>query len=175
MARYCDGDEQSFNLLFERYAGKLHGFLLRQCRSHALADDLLQLTWLNVHRARATFATGEKFRPWIYTVANNIRRDEGRRGMRDRSDLTRTGGLPDRAAVAEEQSEEAALLKEALAEISETHREVIVLHRWQDLSFAEIAQVIGTTEGAVKLRAHRGYLALRDVLLAKKGNSDARP
>lgn len=163
MTRYCQGDERAFEALFTRYATRVHAFLLRHVRDRARADDLLQATWLNVHRARATFRDGERFAPWLYTIANNARRDDGRRRSRDQADLTREGTLPEPRV---EPDEPAALdaVQAALADLSESYREVIVLHRWHDLGFVEIAKILGTTEGAVKLRAHRGYLALREAL-----------
>ncbi len=168
MKRYRQGDARAFDALFRRHAGRVHAFLLRHVRDRARADDLLQTTWLKVFRARDTFREGERFTPWLYTIASNVRHDEGRRQARDLADLTREGTLPEPATatttapVAERDQVER--VQSALAKIPEQYREVIVLHRWHDLGFAEIAKVLGTTEGAVKLRAHRGYLALRDAL-----------
>jgi RNA polymerase sigma-70 factor (ECF subfamily) len=163
MRRYRDGDEAAFDALFQRHAPRVHGFLLRHVGQRALADDLLQGTWLHVHRARATFRDGERFTPWLYTIANNLRRDEGRRGARERADLSRDGRLPEpRGDQPDHELQER--VQAALQAIPESYREVIVLHRWHDLGFVEIARMLGTTEGAVKLRAHRGYLALREQL-----------
>jgi RNA polymerase sigma-70 factor (ECF subfamily) len=163
MRRYCKGDRRAFDELFARHAARVHAFLVRHLRDRARADDVLQATWLNVHRARATFTDGERFAPWLFTIANNARRDEGRRIARDHADLTREGTLPE-PPPAPARSPEAEAVQAALASIPESYREVIVLHRWHDLGFDEIARVLGTTEGAVKLRAHRGYQALRTAL-----------
>jgi len=167
MRRYRDGDERAFEALFTRHAPRVHGFLLRHVGQRALADDLLQSTWLHVHRARNTFRDGERFTPWLYTIANNLRRDEARRDARDRGELSRDGRLPEPAPAAPDE-ELQDRVRAALAAIPESYREVIVLHRWHDLGFVEIARMLGTTEGAVKLRAHRGYLALRDELAKVK-------
>src|SRR6185369_17253395 len=107
----------------------------------ALADDLLQKTWLRVHLARETFDLNERFSPWLYTVANNIRRDEARSQFRDRADLTREGQLPEPTFEISppEGDDPAERVQQALAQLPESYREVIVLHRWQELSFAEIA------------------------------------
>ena len=167
MRRYQAGDEQAFATLFERHAPRVHGFLLRHVGQRALADDLLQATWLHVHRARKTFRDGERFTPWLYTIANNLRRDEARRAARDRGELTRDGRWPEPRPSAPDLELEARV-RAALQAIPESYREVIVLHRWHDLGFIDIAKMLGTTEGAVKLRAHRGYLALRDELAKVK-------
>ncbi len=171
MERYCAGDEKAFEALFSRHANQVHAFLLRHTRNRALADDLLQMTWFNIHRARETFDKTERFKPWLYTIANNLRRDEGRRASRSLSDLTKDGSIPDPAVDVFEStgnSEEVEKVQAALAAISESYREVIILHRFHDLGFVEIAKMLGTTEGAVKLRAHRGYLALRQALGEKR-------
>jgi RNA polymerase sigma-70 factor, ECF subfamily len=190
MRRYCAGDERAFEALFARHAGRVHAFLVRHVRDRALADDLLQSAWLHVHRARGTFRDGERFTAWLYTIANNLRRDEGRRRARDQAALSRDGKLPEPSAAASAAAggigggggggaagaaggggsgaagggELAERVAAALEALPEQYREVIVLHRWHDLGFAEIARMLGTTEGAVKLRAHRGYLALREAL-----------
>jgi RNA polymerase sigma-70 factor (ECF subfamily) len=167
MQRYCDGEGRAFDALFARHGRRVHAFLVRHVRDRARADDLLQATWLNVHRARATFERGGRFLPWLYTIANNARRDDGRRSGRDPGNLTRDGELPEPSAPLPAASDDTERVQAALATIPESYREVIVLHRWHDLGFSEIARMLDTTEGAVKLRAHRGYLALR-TLLAKE-------
>jgi RNA polymerase sigma-70 factor (ECF subfamily) len=175
MRLYCQGERRAFDELFSRYAGKVHGFLLRRVGQKALADDLLQKTWLRVHQARELYNPDEPFAPWLYTVANNIRRDSARAQMRDRAELTREGTLPEPAveisAPASEDPTER--VKQALDQLPDSYREVIVLHRWQELSFAEIAKILGSTEGAVKLRAHRGYLALRKALGVSSNEASA--
>jgi RNA polymerase sigma factor (sigma-70 family) len=170
MRRYCEGDEQAFRALFARHGGHVYGYLHHCTVSRALAEDLSQQTWLHVHRGRRSFEPGARFLPWLYAIATNLRRDRARRDRRRPEDLTADGAPPLACteALSPAAQERAAAVRAALAEIPEDHREVIVLHRWHDLSFAEIAAVLGTTEGAVKLRAHRGYVKLR-ALLAERG------
>jgi RNA polymerase sigma-70 factor (ECF subfamily) len=169
MTRYRRGDRGAFRALFDRHAGKLFGFLLRHVGERALAEDLLQQTWLKVHRARDEFRDGAPFAPWLYAIANNVRRDAGRARRRERTELTKDGGVPEAAAPTPTRGEGSDRVQLALAALPEGQREVIILHRWHDLSFAEIAAVLGgdATEGAVRVRAHRGYVALRE-LLAKQ-------
>src|SRR5258706_6792992 len=113
MRRYCAGDERAFEALFGRHAGRVHAFLVRHVRDRALADDLLQATWLHVHRARASFRDGERFTAWLYTIANNLRRDEGRRRARDRADLTGDGKLPEGRRAAAAAADDAAARERA--------------------------------------------------------------
>jgi RNA polymerase sigma-70 factor (ECF subfamily) len=165
MERYARGAADCFEPLFKRHAGKVYGFLFRHTGDRALSEDLFQQTWLKVHRARDSYRPGEPFAPWLYTIANNCRRDAARGRSRAKEDLTSDGSLPDAPAPAAG-GDEGDRVRAALAALPEGTREIIIMHRWLDLSFAEIAQVLGdgTSEGAIKVRAHRGYLQLRDLL-----------
>src|SRR3954464_3724712 len=98
MQRYCDGDASAFRELYALVAPRLLGYLLKMARSRALADDLLQQTFLKVHRARAAYIRGADPVPWIYAIAHRTFLDEVRRGKRA-AGPTAGGELPDQAAV----------------------------------------------------------------------------
>src|SRR6185503_13238082 len=99
---------------------------------------------------------GERFAPWLYSIANNARRDEGRKSGRDLASLTADGELPEPPVTPIADGPDRERVQAALCALSPAYREVIVLHRWHDLGFGEIAAIVGASEGAVKLRAHRG-------------------
>ena len=166
MRRYVNGDEQAFMTLFGRYTGRIYGYLLHCTGDRVLAEDLAQQTWLRLHHARSSFDAQARFSPWIYTIAANLRRDHARGSSRASECLTDDGLAPEPAPgpPGDLATERAAAVQQALHSLPAGFREVIVLHRWHELSFAEIAQILGTTEGAVKVRAHRGYLKLRELL-----------
>lgn len=166
MQRYLDGDMQAFRALFARHTPRVYGFLLHRTGEAALAEDLTQQTWLRVHAARATFRAGARFRPWLYTIAANLRRDQLR--AHPPEDLPGTLPEPPQEEDPDEARARRDLLRRALLALPEPYRDVIVLHRYHDLGFAEIAEIVGATEGAVKLRAHRGYLMLREQLGPKR-------
>ena len=164
MRRFCDGDAAAFDTLFERYAAPLHGYLWRLLGDRALVDDLTQATFLSLVRARGRFREGSRFRPWLYAIATNAARDHARRAHER---LTATGELPTDLASEEAPVQDAPLqaaVQRALAQLPESWRTVVVMHRFEELPFAEIAEALGTTEGAVKVRAHRGYERLRELL-----------
>ena len=166
MRRYVNGDEQAFMTLFGRYTGRIYGYLLHCTGDRVQAEDLAQQTWLRLHHARSRFDAQGRFAPWIYTIAANLRRDHARGSSRASECLTGDGLTPELAAEppSELVTERAEAVQRALYSLPAGFREVIVLHRWHELGFAEIAQILGTTEGAVKVRAHRGYLKLRELL-----------
>ena len=172
MLAYAGGDEPAFRVLFARYAPQLVRLLRRQVGREADAQDLAQQTFLQLHRARRDFRPGTRLRPWIITIALNLARDHlRRRGRRPESALDDRVPEPSvEPAVPDGESREtAARVREALAALPREQREVIELHWFEQLSFGEIATVVGSTPGAVRVRAHRGYVALRKRLGSLEG------
>jgi RNA polymerase sigma factor (sigma-70 family) len=165
MQQFCAGDEKAFDELFCRHAVGLRRYLRRVTGSALVADDLVQTTFLSVVRARGRFRPDARFRPWLYAIATNATRDLFRRTKHER--VTRKGSLPDEGV--EPEMKDPGLeraVRDALARLPEGQREAIMLHRFEGFSFAEIAVVAGLSESAAKVRAHRGYEALRVLLRA---------
>jgi len=175
MARYCDGDASAFRELYAAIAPKLYGYLVKMARSRAVADDLLQQTFLKVHRARAAYVRGADPLPWIYAIAHRTFIDDVRKGKRAKVAVGDTDDLPEIAAdiagVPADRKDEPRVDPEllratldALADLPEQQREAVVLTKLEGKSVAEAAEIAGTTVGAMKVRAHRGYEALRGLL-----------
>ena len=173
MERFCGGDEGAFNALYQRHAGALRGFLMRWSRSEAAADDLLQVTFLSAVRGRGRWEKGRPVKPWLYAIAANAARDWSRRQGRSET-LTDDGALPV-TAISGDAHEDAGLsraVQTALAQLPEGQRLPILMHRFEGLGFSEIAEVMGLSETAVKVRAHRGYARLRELLSGLKEELD---
>jgi RNA polymerase sigma factor (sigma-70 family) len=175
MAQYVDGDAGAFRALYAAVAPRLHGYLLKMARSRAVADDLLQQTFLKVHRSRAAYVRGADPLPWLYAIAHRTFLDEARRSKRAVVNVAGEEELPEVAAGITGQTEaqrdeprgdpelaQAALA--ALAQLPAQQREAVVLTKLDGKSVAEAAEIAGTTPGAMKVRAHRGYVALRKAL-----------
>ncbi len=162
MERFVQGDEQAFSELFRRHAGRLRGTLRRMVGS--AADDVLQMTFLSIVRSRGRYERDAAFRPWLYTVAVNAARDHLRRHHREEPRASED--LPEPAADPAPLPDPglSRTVEAALAQLPEAQREAIVLHRFEGFSFREIADLLGVTETAVKVRAHRGYERLRELL-----------
>ena len=161
MAAYVAGDRQAFARLFARVAPRVHAFFQRSFRDVSVADELMQITFLKVHRARETYRPDLPFRPWLFTVAGHVRRDEWRKRYRLAEDagedealiaadennaLTRTRSREE----TEDRRNEVRAAVEALPEIQRT---ILQLHRYEGLTFIEIAKSLGTTPGAVRQHA----------------------
>jgi RNA polymerase sigma-70 factor, ECF subfamily len=171
MAAYVAGDRHAFEVLFGRLAPRLHAFFRRSFSSESTADDLLQTTFLKLHRARDTYDPGLRVAPWAFAIASRVRLDEFRKRKRLAEDGDEEALARADEARATEGSEPSAIdpgttdaVRRAVDALPESQRVVIHLNRFEDMTFAEIATVLGTTEGAVKLRAFRAYGALRQKL-----------
>jgi RNA polymerase sigma-70 factor (ECF subfamily) len=182
MERYARGDDSAFAELYDGLAPRLAGFLQRMTRDNAKTDDLLQQTFLNIHRARGRFTPGADVLPWAFAIARRLFLDGTRRGKREvleRGDpsedesqslfelLESLGPSQDELVDAKSL---AALLRTELDRLPEQQREAFELIKQEGLSVADAASILGTTVGAVKLRAHRAYETLR-ASLTKKGRA----
>src|SRR5687768_14665538 len=167
MGRYCDGDTTAFRELYALVAPRLLHYLLRMVGERALADDLLQQTFLKVHKARSAYVRGAAPLPWLYAIAHRTCLDELRRRQRahvrvaadadapleGRADLSgrEEGEAPDEPA-------DPALTRAALAALDDlppNQKEALVLTKLNGRSIAEAAAITGATPGAIKLRVHR--------------------
>jgi RNA polymerase sigma-70 factor (ECF subfamily) len=174
MNRYAEGDDSAFAAVHRAVAERLYAFLARMARSPVLADDLLQETFLRMHRARGSFVRGARLLPWCYAIARNVCIDHARqRAVRKERAIGNEEGeavfdQPTGPDADGEQltmaAELAEIVEAALAKLPHNQREAFVLLRYEGLSVADAAAVLGTTEGAVKLRAFHAYEALRAVL-----------
>jgi RNA polymerase sigma-70 factor, ECF subfamily len=175
MQRYCAGDASAFRELYSQTAPALRRYLLRLAGQPATADDLLQQTFLKVHRARSAFVLGADPLPWMYSIAHRTFLDEARRRKRAKVNVGATDVLPDVAVHlsghTDEQlpdsgppAEETEAAIAALQQLPEAQRQAVVLTKLSGKSVAEAAEIAGTSVGAMKVRAHRGYELLRKIL-----------
>jgi RNA polymerase sigma-70 factor (ECF subfamily) len=188
MARYCRGDAGAFQRLYALMAPRLLAYLVGLVRDKAAAEDILQVTFLKVHEARSAYVLGANPIPWMYTIAHRTFLDDVRKRKRNRVQLTKDGTLAAEptadltGASAEAGQDEAARpdpaaaagALAALAELPENQRQALLLTKVHGRSTAEAAQIAGTTQGAIKQRAHRAYVTLRE-MLARPGAAAAAP
>lgn len=166
---HLEGDLAAFEQLVNRYADELYGFLRRFVGDAAAADDLVQEAFVQVHHAAASFDLDRRFRPWLYTIAANKARDFMRsRGRRHEQSLDATashkedsGGLaqtiPDVATGHEDEisaDEQNHRVRAVVDQLPDGLRTVILLGYFQQLPYAEIAQVLEIPVGTVKSRLH---------------------
>ncbi len=168
MERYAGGDDAAFAAVYDKIAPRLYGYLLRQTRERARAEDLVQQTMLHIHRARSRFIPGAEVTPWAFAIARRLLLDGLRRAKREG---TPAEGDPDSAFASDDAADDVvqarglgARIAAILAKIPESQRGAFELLKHEGLTGAEAAEVLGATQAAVKLRAHRAYEALRAAL-----------
>ena len=166
MAAYVARDRSAFDELFQRLAPILLRVLARQLPNREEANDLVQQTFLQLHRSRHDFRAGARLRPWLFTIAINLKREHFRRMKRRPEAPLELDGRSDPAAVKGDQNRADAqhTLGWAMQRIPSDQAEVITLHWFEGLPFPEVAEVVGASLSAVKVRAHRGYQSLRTLL-----------
>jgi RNA polymerase sigma-70 factor (ECF subfamily) len=166
MDRHADGDDAAFGEVYDLLSPRLLAYFTRHLRDRARAEDLVQQTLLNMHRARANFCRGADVLPWAFAIARRLLIDTQRRARHQAyveiaPEVAADVAAPDEVVATQQLAER---LAQELARLSEPQRTAWSLVRDEGLSMAQAAEVLGTSIGAVKLRAHRAYEALRTVL-----------
>jgi RNA polymerase sigma-70 factor (ECF subfamily) len=170
------GDEQSFEHLLRKYRTPLVNFLYRMVRDTAVAEDLAQEVFLRVYRARDQYAPSAKFTTWMFRIATNLAlnsmRDNRHHRMEISMDQTVDTGedehrpleVPDLAPNVEQELVarcRAELIMKAIHALPEKQRAAVLLHKYQELDYDEIAGVLECSESALKSLLFRAYETLR--------------
>ena len=164
MVRYQAGDEFAFEEIYRLTVDTVSGYLGRWARSTS-RDDLVQETYLQVHRARRTYRPDLPFRPWLFSIARHVALWAARTRKRRWSREIGMDNYPEKASV-EPQSDflMRRRVEEAIAGLPANQREVVWLAQIEGMSSGEMSRVIGVTPGAIKVRLHRANMKLRAAL-----------
>ncbi|MFZ5478397.1 MAG: RNA polymerase sigma factor [Myxococcota bacterium] len=153
------GDAAAYTTLFDRYRAPVYGYVLRMVRRREVADEVFQDTFLAVHRARASYASGEgSFRSWLYRIATNAARDRARRTAR-RPEVYEEVEVPVREAPGDR-----LMLERALAELPENLREAFLLGAAFGMDHNEVAAALDITPDNARARLSRARARLREIL-----------
>jgi RNA polymerase sigma-70 factor (ECF subfamily) len=159
------GELQQATLLFERYHKRIFNFLARMAMDRELAEDLTQNVFLRIIKYRNSYREGNKFQSWIYQVARNVFSDHYQAHKNKFSDFVDVEKISDHMAdhgESEEQDEKERLLHRSLAKLSEEQRELLVLTRFQQMKYEEVAAIMDTTVANIKVKVHRAILKLKE-------------
>lgn len=164
MEGYLAGRIEAFDGLYAALAGRLRGYLLSLCRNATVADDLVQDTFMQLHRSRHTYEPGRPVLPWVFAIARHVylmhvRGTHRRLRFEDRlaAEVARAPQAADEGAAWIDRDE----LARALEKVPREQRDALVLHHVEGWSFAEIAGRLGIRANAAKTRAFRGLKNLR--------------
>jgi RNA polymerase sigma-70 factor (ECF subfamily) len=178
MLRVKTGDESAFSFLVQKYRRPMVGFMYRLCHNPSTAEELAQEVFLRVYRSRTTYEPSAKFTTWLYRIATNLAVNHARDTRHERVENTvrldepdqETGTTPDLAdesLTAEEQilkRERLAAIRSKVNALPERQREAVIMHKYQQMDYREIAGVLKLSESATKSLLFRAYETLREQL-----------
>jgi RNA polymerase sigma-70 factor (ECF subfamily) len=187
MVAYQQGDCNAFDHLLDKYHRPIVNFVYKFVNNAAEAEDLAQEVFLRIHRARSRYEPRAKFSAWIFRIAANLTFKELRRkrragfwsrnhhseGQADYEQASIPDPLPDseRRLLA---SEMGRVIRRAVLGLPDKEKLALVLRRYEEMSYRDIAEVMNCTEGAVKTYIHRGKLHVRDRILPYLEKGSAR-
>ncbi len=158
------GDSQAFGEIVKKYQRPLYFLALRMLHNPQSADDVTQKAFLKAYRALAGFQFKSSLKTWLMTIALNLCRTELARPKREEAEEW-IEDLPDTSMEQrgdqEEMEEQRAQLRRAMEKLPPRQREVVVLRIHQEMPFQEIAEVLNSTESAVKVNFHHAMKSLR--------------
>ena len=188
------GDETSFDLLLRRYRTPLVNFLYRMVRDSATAEDLAQEVFLRVYRARKQYSPSAKFTTWLFRIATNLAlnsiRDNRHRRMESSLDapLDREESAPRELPSGDMRIDEHMMdrdrcdfIRRAISALPEKQRVAVLLHKYEEMDYGEIARILECSESALKSLLFRAYETLRVELAplirqpAQPGAGEGRP
>lgn len=172
MLRVREGDSTCFALLLEKHRGPVIHFLYRMVQNQAIAEELAQEVFLRVYRSRATYEPTAKFTTWLFRIASHMALNWIRDGKNERSqeslDQESFDGVARQVADREPSTEQAMLKQAKMREIRTAidalpvkQRAAVLMHKYDEMEYAQIASVLECSESAVKSLLFRAYETLR--------------
>jgi RNA polymerase sigma-70 factor (ECF subfamily) len=173
MLRVRDGDEECFRVLLEKYRNPVMRFVYRMVQDRAISEELAQEVFLRVYRSRATYEPTARFTTWLFRIATHLainwlrdgRNERGQQRLDDEGD----GDMPvrevaDRRPTVEQRMLDQTRLQEvrdAITVLPEKQRAAVLMHKYEEMEYAQIAHVLECSESAVKSLLFRAYESLR--------------
>jgi RNA polymerase sigma-70 factor (ECF subfamily) len=178
MLRVKGGDQSAFDYLVEKYRRPMVSFMYRMARNAAVAEDLAQEVFLRVYRSRETYEASAKFTTWLYRIATNLAVNHARDSRHERPEVTvsldepdeetgTTFELPDGSLTAEQamlRRERLLAIRLKVEALPEQQRLAVIMHKYQQMDYKQIAEVLKKSESATKSLLFRAYETLREQL-----------
>ena len=177
MLRVRDGDEESFRVLLEKHRNPVVHFLYRMVRDEAVSEELSQEVFLRVYRSRGSYEPTARFTTWLFRIATHLALNWLRDGKHERShqrldaprDSEQEGGMPAREVSDRKPSVEQRMVyqtrlqevRDAIALLPEKQRAAVLMHKYEEMEYSQIANVLECSESAVKSLLFRAYETLR--------------
>jgi RNA polymerase sigma-70 factor, ECF subfamily len=172
MLRVKEGDGASFGVLLEKHRSSVVHFLFRMVQNYAVAEELSQEVFLRVYRSRSTYEPTARFTTWLFRIATHLALNALRDGKNERLQARLdddTGDMPVRQVSDRRPSVEQSLVYEArleeirraIAALPEKQRAAVLMHKYEEMEYSQIAKVLSCSESAVKSLLFRAYETLR--------------
>jgi RNA polymerase sigma-70 factor, ECF subfamily len=177
MLRVRDGDEHSFGVLLEKHRNPVIHFVYRMVQDRAIAEELSQEVFLRVYRSRETYEPTARFTTWLFRIATHLalnwlrdgRNERGHRRLDAPRDSEKDGEMPAREVADRKPSAEQRMVyetrlqevREAIALLPEKQRAAVLMHKYEEMDYSQIANVLECSESAVKSLLFRAYETLR--------------
>src|SRR6202167_1274280 len=167
------GDEASFNLLLQKYRTSLVNFLYRMVRNTPTAEDLAQEVFLRVYRARKQYSPSAKFTTWMFRIATNLALNSVRDNRHRQTDVSidvpleedeKPVQLPTREMRIDEhmiERDRSEFIRRTIQALPEKQRVAVLLHKYEEMDYAEIAKILDCSESALQSLLFRAYETLR--------------
>ena len=171
MLRVKAGDESAFEYLVQKYRRPMVGFMYRMSHNAAAAEDLAQEVFLRVYRSRTSYEASAKFTTWLYRIATNLAVNHARDTRNERPDKMASLDEPDEETGTTMDVADSSLRRERMAAIRakvhglpERQRTAVLMHKYQQMDYKQIAEVLKLSESATKSLLFRAYETLREQL-----------
>jgi RNA polymerase sigma-70 factor (ECF subfamily) len=175
MLRVKAGDDSAFEYLVQKYRRPMLSFMYRMAHNSAVAEDLAQEVFLRVYRSREKYEASAKFTTWLYRIASNLAVNHARDTRHQRPENTvsldepdqesgLTIDLPDNSLSAEEaivRRERLAAIRQRVEALPERQKMALIMHKYQQMDYRQIAEVLKLSESAIKSLLFRAYETLR--------------
>lgn len=167
MLKVKSGDLDKLGLLYERHKKRLFGFFYNMNHNPNLSEDLVQNVFVRMLKYRHTYSGEGSFLAWMFSTARNVRYDYHKKNGQKHTDLTLVQYKIEDGDTIEKQmsrKEDVATIQKAMMKLDDEKREVLVLSKFKEMKFSEIAAVLGCSEGAAKVKAHRALKDLKQIV-----------
>jgi len=172
MLRVKEGDGASFGVLLDKHRSSVVHFLFRMVQNHAVAEELAQEVFLRVYRSRNTYEPTAKFTTWLFRIATHLALNSLRDGKNERlqerldddsNDMPVRQVRDSRPSVEQSMVYQVRLdeVRQAISALPEKQRAAVLMHKYEEMEYSQIARVLSCSESAVKSLLFRAYETLR--------------
>ncbi|MFS4493011.1 RNA polymerase sigma factor [Maribacter sp. 2308TA10-17] len=159
MAKVANGNLDVLKILFERHHKHVFNFLHKMCGDRMLSEDITQEVFYKLMKYRASYNNG-KFVSWLFTIARNSLNTHFRRVSSKTEDIET---IDYKVAIQEEEKQDYSDLHLAINKLDASDRELVILNRFQEIKYEELADIVGSTPGAVKTKVSRALKKLKTI------------